>query len=340
MSNLVAEELQAVLEKKGITLNESAFEEKVSEIVSSIDEAVNEGCITEDDKFYVATAECSIGGKSVSEGDYVEVEDTDEGKIATIYDADGEIKESDISVDDDEVEDFAGFAEELDDEDYEDLEEGAGCANCKEDDEVEEATKAEIMKARKMRAKGRTATGRKKLKGAALAKFLKSHKKMFKNRHKGNADKRAAKTRKKNARKGLYDSKASGTVAEAFNIKSDGMMFTAEAGDVIVVENGMASVTRGGSTVLSGLAVSEGFFSRCLEEKVIETEEDEKGHEEGVEEAAILTFKAQTGYTLVREGRELPLGNRIRARASLVSEGFSVTSDMLDSAARGEMVTL
>ena len=44
ISNLVAEELQGVLESKGITMEEDAFEGKVSEIVDMISEAVEEGC--------------------------------------------------------------------------------------------------------------------------------------------------------------------------------------------------------------------------------------------------------------------------------------------------------
>lgn len=355
MSNLVAEELQSALNENGVKLDESVFEEKVSQIVSIIGEAVvSESQINEDDKFYVATQECSIGGKKVAEGEYVELEDTDDGKIATIYDEDGNIKESDISVDDDDVKAFEGSAEELNEDDVEEgscpdcgkeLDEGGNCPDC---GELDEATKAEIKKARKMRDKGRTATGNKKLKGAALAKFLRSHKKMFKNRHKGNADKRASKTRKKNAQKGLYDGKVSGTVTESFDIHSDGMTFTAEAGDTIVMESGSVSVFRNGSAVLSGLTVSEGFFGRCTQANVVEMVVDGDSsvnestspsiHTE--ESAAILTFKASTGYSLVKEGRELPLGNRIRARATLVSEGYNITSNMLDSASRGEMVTL
>ena len=110
-----------------------------------------------------------------------------------------------------------------------------------------------------------------------------------------------------------------------------------------------------GNAVLKGLEVTEGFMSRCVDEGVLVMEEEKKAEEpkkeekavdaskeekEEVEEAAMLTFKAGSGYSLVKEGKELPMGNRVRARAILTSNGYKVTSSMLDSAANGEMVTL
>ena len=34
------------------------------------------------------------------------------------------------------------------------------------------------------------------------------------------------------------------------------------------------------------------------------------------------------------------MGNRVRARATLIHEGFNITSEMLDKAVQGEVVTL
>ena len=394
MSNLVAEELQCALDEKGIVLDESAFEERVSDIVSAINEAVNEEQITEDDKFYMATKAGKLGGKDVAEGEYVELEDTGDGKKATIYDEDGNIKESDVPVDDDEAEAFTSDAEELEDDEDDDLDEGADCENCDEqdDEEVEESTEEDTdeedveeakvhikggkkvkMTKSELRKKKAIAAGKKregmKWDGKRFVKMTAQEKKRAKlwakKMHKGTAAAHAKKSQKK-AHK-IAAGSTSGTVTEAFDIHSDSMTFTAEAGDVITMENGMISVVREGKTMIQGLTVSEGFFDRCYEAKVLEavTEEvdesaevnegeakadecgdapkegaEEEKKEEKTDEASILTFKADKGYVLVREGSELPMGNRVRARATLVSEGFNITSAQLDAASKGEMVTL
>lgn len=396
MSNLVAEELQCALDEKGIVLDESAFEERVSDIVSAINEAVNEEQITEDDKFYMATKAGKLGGKDIAEGEYVELEDTEDGKKATIYDEDGNIKESDVPVDDDEAEAFTSDAEELEDDedDEDDVDEGADCENCDEvdDEDVEESTEEDTgeedveeakvhikggkkvkMTKSELRKKKAIAAGKKregmKWDGKRFVKMTAQEKKRAKlwakKMHKGTAAAHAKKSQKK-ARK-IAAGSTSGTVTEAFDIHSDSMTFTAEAGDVITMENGMISVVREGKTMIQGLTVSEGFFDRCYEAKVLEAvnEEidesaevnegeakadecgdapkegaEEEKKEEKTDEASILTFKADKGYVLVREGSELPMGNRVRARATLVSEGFNITSAQLDAASKGEMVTL
>jgi hypothetical protein len=359
ISNMIAEELQNALDEQGITLDEDAFEERVSEIVSSIDEAVNEEAITEDDKFYFAASECSIGGVTVKEGEYVELEDTDEGTKATIFDEDGNIRESDIEVEDDD--EFEDSLEELEesaegDEDDDDIEEG------------DDLSKTDFKKQQKNVAKGKSKTGKRKIRGALLAKLKKNLAKARKRAHTGKANKNRMRTIKKRTNKGFYKKanagSTSGTVTEAFDIHSDDITFTVEAGDVIVMEDNMISVIREGRTVISGIEVSEGFFDRCFEAAVLEAKgEDEEGAEEcGTKKAnegedpeckdpegkegeektdeAVLTFKANKGYVLVREGSELPMGNRVRARATLVSEGYNVTSAQLDEASKGQMVTL
>ena len=394
MSNLVAEELQCALDEKGIVLDESAFEERVSDIVSAINEAVNEEQITEDDKFYMATKAGKLGGKDVAEGEYVELEDTGDGKKATIYDEDGNIKESDVPVDDDEAEAFTSDAEELEDDEDDDLDEGADCENCDEEDdeEVEESTEEDTdeedveeakvhikggkkvkMTKSELRKKKAIAAGKKregmKWDGKRFVKMTAQEKKRAKlwakKMHKGSAAAHAKKSHKK-AQK-IAAGSTSGTVTESFDIHSDAVTFTAEAGDTIVMNEGVITVIREGKEVLKGLSVSEGFFDRCFEANVLEavdgektTEVDEEAKEcgeagsedskpedgkgeakeEKTDEAAILTFKADKGYVLVKEGKELPMGNRVRARATLVSEGYNISSAQLDSASKGEMVTL
>ena len=55
---------------------------------------------------------------------------------------------------------------------------------------------------------------------------------------------------------------------------------------------------------------------------------------------SLLTFRAGKGYCLVSEGRELQMGNRIRARAMLLNQGFEVSSADLDKASNGQVVVL
>lgn len=55
---------------------------------------------------------------------------------------------------------------------------------------------------------------------------------------------------------------------------------------------------------------------------------------------SLLTFRAGKGYCLVSEGRELQMGNRIRARAMLLNQGFEVSSADLDKASSGQVVVL
>ena len=68
-------------------------------------------------------------------------------------------------------------------------------------------------------------------------------------------------------------------------------------------------------------------------------DEDEESEDKEVSES-MLTFKSGKGYCLVSEGRELQMGNRIRARAMLLNQGFEVSSEDLDKASSGQVVIL
>lgn len=70
-----------------------------------------------------------------------------------------------------------------------------------------------------------------------------------------------------------------------------------------------------------------------------EDDEDEESEDKEVSES-MLTFKSGKGYCLVSEGRELQMGNRIRARAMLLNQGFEVSSEDLDKASSGQVVIL
>lgn len=68
-------------------------------------------------------------------------------------------------------------------------------------------------------------------------------------------------------------------------------------------------------------------------------DDEEEDKDEEVSES-MLTFKSGKGYCLVSEGRELQMGNRIRARAMLLNQGFEVSSEDLDKASSGQVVIL
>lgn len=68
-------------------------------------------------------------------------------------------------------------------------------------------------------------------------------------------------------------------------------------------------------------------------------DDEEEDKDEEVSES-MLTFKSGKGYCLVSEGRELQMGNRIRARAMLLNQGFEVSSEDLDKASSGQLIIL
>lgn len=69
-------------------------------------------------------------------------------------------------------------------------------------------------------------------------------------------------------------------------------------------------------------------------------DDDEEEDKDGEVSESMLTFKSGKGYCLVSEGRELQMGNRIRARAMLLNQGFEVSSEDLDKASSGQLVIL
>lgn len=70
-----------------------------------------------------------------------------------------------------------------------------------------------------------------------------------------------------------------------------------------------------------------------------DSDDDSDEDDEEVSES-LLTFRSGKGYCLVSEGRELQMGNRIRARAMLLNQGFEVSSADLDKASSGQVVVL
>ena len=349
ISNLIAEELIAA----GMNESDELFESKVTEIINQISEAVEdagevEEFVSEDfeDVVFIATEDSDIDGHEVLADELVEVDDEDDGTaVITIYTADGETKEENIEVSRDALIDFTDKAEVVEFEDDQ-IEEG-----------IKKIAKAAFKKIKKFKDKGKTATGQKKQRHLSAAR-KKAIKAMLKAAHKAGAIKKALKTRKKRAKQGFYEES---TVKEGFDISTNGMKVSVEEGDIIrLEEDGTISVIRDGKVVIEGIAISENFFDRCIFEgvlegkdckecedveekkKVKESEEEceEEESEEDVEESCILTYKSGKGYVLVKEGSEIPMGNRMRARAFLLNEGYNVSAKDLDKASDGELVTL
>ena len=128
ISNLIAEEL----ENAGLSVNDAAFEEKVSEIVSMISESVKEQAKDADKKdagdiegileevevseVYMATADSKIGDVEVKADEFVEIEelDFDNGEaVISVYDEEGEVKNESVIVPFAELEAFSDSAEEV-----------------------------------------------------------------------------------------------------------------------------------------------------------------------------------------------------------------------------------
>ena len=415
MSNLIADELKIALDESGIQLDEDVFEGQVSSIVEMVSESVKKACegddcedcddedIEEEDDeevvsegtFYFATADCALDGINVAEGEYVEIEDTDDGSYITVYNEDGDVVSEFISISDEDKEKLLASVEEL--------EEG------EDDDEVEEApvkkfkvkngkkvklTKNQIAR-NKLKARGKLKKGYKFVDGKQV-KMTSAEKLARKKLGKKLARKGKAKRMKslKKARQ-LAAGSNSGTctVKEGFDINVNGIKLSLEEGDEVKFEDGKITVIRDGKVIFSEVQVSESFMDRCFEEQVLEKkcneedddeeddseeeesevdaeaeaeedpedsddeededkdvdecgnsktneEDEEEKEEEKVEESAILTFKANKGFVYVKEGVELPMGNRIRARATLASKGYAVTAEMLDNASKGQVVVL
>ncbi len=137
------------------------------------------------------------------------------------------------------------------------------------------------------------------------------------------------------------------TARTGFDLQADSTTFICEAGDVMSFDGlrGTVSVTRRGQEVLRDLKVAKGTYRRCLEAGVFSsTKSVNEGSTAGSRpvqvKGAMLSYKPTKGYTFVREGVETGLGSRLRARAWLAGNGYTVTPDQLDSAYAGKSVSL
>ena len=460
LGNLIAEELI----HSGMNESDDAFEGRVEKIVSMVCEAVedavkdNESEIDEDvevEDILMATEDFTIGDLSIAEDEFVEVLELDfDTDLAVInhYDADGEVKAEEVEVNLSDLMAFSETAETLD------LEEGYDfdSLDAIEDDEEDLDEDFHIRGGKKIKFSSKIEKLREKLKAKKTGKVnkftIKDGKIVRKSSEQIKADKKKSKTfarlmkkfknkRAKSLKKArkfmakesfeissngasfvvesgdilsvennvatvlrdfnevirgvavdeefinrclekgvISNSRKFATVSEQFIISSNGVRFTAKVGDQIVLDEGVVTIIRGNTPVVEGISVSSNFLDRCVLDKVVEckdcdddeekktsvSEDDssESGDEanentsgdadDADEEAkpadkkdagstvdeSTLTFKSGRGYVLIREGKEIPMGNRVRARAFLTSNGYNIKSDMLDMAAEGKMVTI
>lgn len=373
ISNIVAEELQEILSAQGVTVDESVFEERVSSIVGMLSDALNEGISSEcggkstveDDideeleveEIFMATSDIQLGDMTVAAGEYIEINEIDHDEetfTVTVYDAEGEVKAEDLAVPYSYIEGLEANSQAVDfDETNEEVVEAVHIKGGKK---VKVSAAVEKLRA-KLKAKKGNGVNKFTIKNGKIVKKSAEQLKADKKRSKVFAKqmKKYAKKRSKSLKKAakLNDGANTGShkVVEGFDITSGEMVFAVEAGDVINYDNGTVSIVREGATIVKGLAVDEAFIEKCVsegvvesvvaEEPAVETPATETPVEEEVHEAAsVLSFQGGKGYVLTKEGSEVALGNRIRARAYLTNEGFNVTAEMLDSAADGELVTL
>lgn len=365
ISNIVAEELEASLNAKGITMSEDAFESKVSKIVNMISEAVEkedneadvkealsaffkgyeivEGVLDEDvvvADIYRATTDTTIGDTDVAEGEFIQIDeiDMDNDEVSFIvYDTEGDVRIESATADYDDVEKFTEEAEIIDLEEDGEIEEAFGkqhiMALKKKGFSAKDIKLKEKLAAKKVGNgvnKFTIKAGKIVKKTAAQLKDSKRKSKTFARKMKRFAKKRI-KSMKKNFKK--WGAK------EGFDITSNGMKVAVEEGDILTLTDGALTITREGTEIVSGIEVSEGFIERCISEDVLEGK-DCKKEKEKADEAAILTFRSDKGFIMVREGAEVPMGNRVRARAILRNEGYEVTAEMLDNASTGKLVIL
>ena len=361
ISNLVAEELQNTLNESGATMSEVDFESAVSQVIEGLEQSIEEA-IDEDifvDEIYLVNTDSTVGGVDLVEGDFVEIDEIDmdtETVTVTIYDSEGEIKSEAVELG---YSDFDVFCSsdavepvELGDEEGEDEE-------LMEAKKVVRGGKIVTLKAAVVKIKNKL---KKKNAGSGPNKFTVKAGKIvrktsdeIRNAKKkgiafGKKMKHFAKKRLKSFNKGKkFHQKAS----EGFDVVANGMKIAVEEGDVLTVEEGLMSVVRDGKTLVEGVHVDDSFLTKCIEEGVLsdiatmidEEETAEVAEVTEVEEVAetvaeMLTYKPSKGYVLVKEGSEVPMGNRVRTRAFLKTQGVEVSADMLDRASTGEMVIL
>jgi hypothetical protein len=419
--NLISEELELAGLEKGTEV----FESKLSALMSLVNEEVKKADrkdagndVFEDVEagdLFIADADSNIGDYEVAADEIIEIVDNGEECVVNIYDADGELREEEVVVSNEDLFEFLdGDVSEVELEDVEE----ASQYKVKGGKKIK-LNKAQI-KLKKLKAAGKAVTidretGKVRKKTAAEKKLAKKQAKQAKKNFKRGKAKRIkslAKSRKLNKKQRKAN--------EGFDISANGTIFHVEDGDILTYVDGFLTVERDGVEVFTNLPVSESFLTKCLiegvvdfcdlnedveddefiedeeemedideecedkedddveedcddeedEEELIEAkkkrrgvkesrkvkeseecedeeddddveedcdDEDKEDEEEEVKES-VLVFRDENGYSLVKEGKEIPMGNRIRTRAFLRNMGKTVTSEDLDRAVAGRLV--
>ena len=414
--SLISEELELAGLEKGT----EAFESKLSDLMNLVNEEVKKADrkdagndVFEDVEagdLFIADADSNIGDYEVAADEIIEIVDNGEECVVNIYDADGDLREEEVVVSNEDLFEFLdGDVSEVE---LDDVEEAAQY-------KVKNGKKIKLNKAqiklKKLKAAGKQVTidretGKVRKKTAAEKKLAKKQAKQAKKNFKRGKAKRIkslAKSRKANKKQRKAN--------EGFDISANGTIFHVEDGDILTYIDGYLTVERDGIEVFSNLPVSESFLTKCLIEGVVDfcdlneeleddadfveddedeeeideacnkeekedveedcdDEDEEESEEEDEEEEedldlveakkkrrsvkesrkrkvkeseedeeeevkeSVLVFRDETGYSLVKEGKEIPMGNRIRARAFLRNMGKTVTSEDLDRAVAGRLV--
>lgn len=283
LSRLIAEEL----ESRGYDASSSSFDDKVSDIVDMVDEAVKEPdpkdagndifeSVLDGDLFY-ANEDTTISGVEVRDGDFVEIVDAGDEPVITVYDNEGYPKEGEenVSVDADELEDFVKSADFISDEDVDDDDE----------EEIDEkhisfkGGKKHVVSDKIMRLKKKYkgtnkyvgADGKVHTKSAAQKKAQrmagKRMKRVSKLAHRGKAARLAAKARKLNAGAEAGTAK----VTEGFDAKFDGTKVALNEGDILTYEDGLLSIERNGESLMENISIDESFIDKCYDAGVLES---------------------------------------------------------------------
>ncbi len=329
------------------------------------------------DTMLVSKNDTAVGPIPVNTGEYVTIDriDAEENSAyITIFDVNGELRDESVYVNLDDLKAFAAENEALTTEDID--EPVAGLEDVTEPEEVTEGAKRKSRRSRKSRRgrdddfveddsdleltegrKRRSRRGRDDDDFEDEPEVVEGRRRSRRSRRsRGDdcedcGDEHVTESFKRRMREFASKRKSAqrkvATARTGFDLQADSTTFICEAGDVMSFDGlrGTVSVTRRGQEVLRDLKVAKGTYRRCLEAGVFSsTKSVNEGSTAGSRpvqvKGAMLSYKPTKGYTFVREGVETGLGSRLRARAWLAGNGYTVTPDQLDSAYAGKSVSL
>lgn len=334
----------------------------------------------EEGSFYFATVDTTLGDYEVNQDEIVELVTNGEPCIVNIYDADGELREEEVEVSAEDFVAFVDSADEVVVEDVEDVEEGAKVSFKGGKKRKINAKKAKLLLKSKEKGEKWKVQGDKLVRrtAAEIKASKKNIKKAKKGKAKAKKNRKKAMKANESIVVEGFDISANGTIfhVEDGDVLSyeDGFLTVTRDG-VEVFSNLTVSESFVSRCVAEGVVEDcedcddEEEIQEAKKRKTVKEDEDSDEDEEEIQEdsdedddddddkdeddededeesedkevsESMLTFKSGKGYCLVSEGRELQMGNRIRARAMLLNQGFEVSSEDLDKASSGQVVIL